>query len=106
VAPTTTTSAFSAAVVPRVKRSRKVVKSVRINISPSIGGLAFEEFGAAAELIDAVDAVLDADPADDFLGFSVLGEGDEAEDAKEDAAESVATADAGGVAAVGIIGHR
>jgi hypothetical protein len=44
--------------------------------------------------------------ADDFLGFSVLGEGDEAEDAKEDAAESVATADAGGVAAVGIIGHR
>jgi hypothetical protein len=37
VAPTTTTSAFSAAVVPRVRSSRKVVKSVRMYVSPSIG---------------------------------------------------------------------
>jgi len=28
-----------------------------------LGGLALEEVGAAAELVDAVDAVLDADPA-------------------------------------------
>jgi len=43
---------------------------------------------------------------DDFFGCAVLGEGGEAQGAKEDAAESVTTADAGGVAAVWIIGHR
>jgi hypothetical protein len=44
--------------------------------------------------------------ADGLLGFGVLGEDGEAEGAKEDAAKGVATADAGGVAAVRIIGHR
>jgi hypothetical protein len=44
--------------------------------------------------------------ADSFLGFGDSRNYSESERAKEDATESIATADAGGVAAIGIIGHR
>jgi hypothetical protein len=44
--------------------------------------------------------------ADSFLGFGDSRNYSESQRTEEDPTESIATADAGGVAAVGIIGHR
>jgi hypothetical protein len=41
-----------------------------------------------------------------FFGFSEAGQRGESQSTEKDATEGVATADAGGVATVGIIGHR